>query len=296
MYRVRRSWADASSQIGAYEVLQNARIAAHAAGIGYSVFDDAGNAVYTAKEGDWYRVRSSWADSASQVGAYWSLDIAKSYADSTQKTVFDWDGNAIYVGQVQVKTMYYTAKMLKKVGKHLKGKTYKVTRDKAKNWVFMDDGTTTKKANLDLTKQHYDHSCKYPKEVAEAWVNSQGIGSATGWLFWANKWGQWAYIFTGSKGNWTLVKRISCGTGNINYGDGSDQGVGFSWKIWDKNKKFKGPQAYQYYNQHYTSLWGNSIHQGGSGKPCSHGCISLPKNGAIWVFNNVPINTRVVVF
>ncbi len=296
MYRVRKSWADAGSQIGAYEILQNARAAAHAAGVGYAVFDESGNPVYTVKADDWYRVRSSWADAASQVGAYWSLDIAKSYADSTLKTVYDWDGTEIYKGQVQVRTMYYTAKMLKKVGNHLKGKKYKVTRDRSKNWVFMDDGTTTVKSALDLTKQHYDHSVKYSKAVAEAWINSQGIKSATEYLFWANKYGQWAYIFKGSKGNWTLVKRISCGTGNINYGDGSDQGVGFGWKIWDKEKVFQGPQTKQYWNQHYSSLWVNSIHQGGNGKPSTHGCIALPSKGAKWVFNNLPINTRVVVF
>lgn len=43
LYRVRKSWADAASQIGAYSVLNNAIKACKA---GYSVFDSKGNVVY----------------------------------------------------------------------------------------------------------------------------------------------------------------------------------------------------------------------------------------------------------
>lgn len=43
-YRVRKTWKDEKSQIGAYEVLENAIAACP---VGYSVFDDTGKAVYT---------------------------------------------------------------------------------------------------------------------------------------------------------------------------------------------------------------------------------------------------------
>lgn len=45
MYRIRKSWKDAKSQIGAYRNLEGAKAACPA---GYSVFDSKGNAVYTA--------------------------------------------------------------------------------------------------------------------------------------------------------------------------------------------------------------------------------------------------------
>lgn len=45
LYRVRKSWSDAKSQIGAYSSLENAKKACKA---GYSVFDNSGKAVYTA--------------------------------------------------------------------------------------------------------------------------------------------------------------------------------------------------------------------------------------------------------
>ena len=44
LYRVRKSWADAKSQLGAYSSLENAKKVCKA---GYTVFDAAGNAVYT---------------------------------------------------------------------------------------------------------------------------------------------------------------------------------------------------------------------------------------------------------
>lgn len=47
IYRVRKSWSDAKSQIGAYSSLENAKKACKT---GYSVFDNSGTAVYTTTE------------------------------------------------------------------------------------------------------------------------------------------------------------------------------------------------------------------------------------------------------
>lgn len=46
IYRIRKTWKDSSSQIGAYSILENAKKACK---IGYSVFDENGNVVYTIK-------------------------------------------------------------------------------------------------------------------------------------------------------------------------------------------------------------------------------------------------------
>lgn len=46
LYRIRKTWQDVSSQIGAYSILENAKKACK---LGYSVFDEKGNAVYTIK-------------------------------------------------------------------------------------------------------------------------------------------------------------------------------------------------------------------------------------------------------
>lgn len=49
LYRVRKSWADSSSQIGAFKILENAKANCSE---GYSVFDENGKAVYTPKGKD----------------------------------------------------------------------------------------------------------------------------------------------------------------------------------------------------------------------------------------------------
>jgi len=43
----------------------------------------------------WYRVRKSWADSASQTGAYKDLNTAKAQCGAGY-SVFDWNGNCLY--------------------------------------------------------------------------------------------------------------------------------------------------------------------------------------------------------
>ena len=46
LYRVRKSWSDSKSQIGAYGILNNAKTACDKAGAGYYVFNSAGEIVY----------------------------------------------------------------------------------------------------------------------------------------------------------------------------------------------------------------------------------------------------------
>jgi hypothetical protein len=46
LYRIRKSWGDAKSQIGAYSSLNNAKLACDKAGSEYSVFNSAGKKVY----------------------------------------------------------------------------------------------------------------------------------------------------------------------------------------------------------------------------------------------------------
>lgn len=46
LYRVRKTWANSASQIGAYTNLDNAKRACDSAGKSYYVFDECGNTVY----------------------------------------------------------------------------------------------------------------------------------------------------------------------------------------------------------------------------------------------------------
>lgn len=98
LYRVRKSWNDASSQIGAFSSLENAKAVCKD---GYYVFDSNGNVVYpvssstSTSSNGLYRVRKTWADASSQLGAFTSLDNAKA-ACKDGYSVFDSNGNVVY--------------------------------------------------------------------------------------------------------------------------------------------------------------------------------------------------------
>jgi hypothetical protein len=49
IYRVRKSWSDVKSQVGAYTVLENAKKACNNAGADYEVYNSKGEAVYPTK-------------------------------------------------------------------------------------------------------------------------------------------------------------------------------------------------------------------------------------------------------
>ena len=53
----------------------------------------------------YYRVRKSWKDAGSQLGAYTVLDNAKAMADKHEGyTVYDWNGKAVYGAEVDVES------------------------------------------------------------------------------------------------------------------------------------------------------------------------------------------------
>lgn len=103
LYRVRKSWGDAASQLGAFAVLDNAKALADK-NPGYAVFDENGKQVYPSASGSTgsgtlYRVRKSWSDAASQKGAFNVLDNAKRCADENPGYfVFDEAGKVVYTG------------------------------------------------------------------------------------------------------------------------------------------------------------------------------------------------------
>lgn len=63
----------------------------------------------------WYRVRKTWADAKSQKGAYKKLAYAKACADKNEGySVFDWDGNVVYVPEIEVlksKNVHYRVRV-----------------------------------------------------------------------------------------------------------------------------------------------------------------------------------------
>lgn len=112
-YRVRKTWADAKSQLGAYTSLTNAK---KNCPTGYNVYDWNGKVVYSNKTNTssdpntkLYRVRTSWDDAKSQVGAYSSLDNAKKSCPEGYN-VYDWNGKVVYSNPKKEEKLYRVRK------------------------------------------------------------------------------------------------------------------------------------------------------------------------------------------
>ena len=105
LYRVRKSWSDSKTQAGAYKKLENAKKKAdEKKSEGYKVYDWDGNCVYEPTTAQLYRVRKTWADSKSQIGAYKSLERAIKVADEHDGyKVFDSNGACVYESVAKAK-------------------------------------------------------------------------------------------------------------------------------------------------------------------------------------------------
>ena len=102
LFRVRKSWADTSSQIGAYSVLENAKAAVEKAreesGETYTIYNSSGAPVWP-----YYRVRKSWEDPGSQIGAYTFYRNAAFVSDLNEGyNVYDNWGNLLHEGSLPV--------------------------------------------------------------------------------------------------------------------------------------------------------------------------------------------------
>lgn len=113
VYRIRKAWDDEKSQIGAYTVFDNAK---NACKEGYTVFDQNGKAVYVAPsktdaDETFYRVRKTWDDAKTQIGAYKLIDNAKANCPLGY-AVYDENGKEIYRNTSPVKSHGLQAKDL----------------------------------------------------------------------------------------------------------------------------------------------------------------------------------------
>lgn len=91
LYRVRKSWADATSQIGAYSSLDNAKKSCKA---GYTVYDEKGNAVYaTTSIAAEYKVKVTCDALNIRAGAGTSYAIKGCIRDKGTYTIVETKGN-----------------------------------------------------------------------------------------------------------------------------------------------------------------------------------------------------------
>lgn len=153
----------------------------------------------------------------------------------------------------------------------------------------------------------------YTRSVKEDYVNSMGFTSKTGYLVWVSPYTQRAYTFTGSAGNWKLLRSDRVTTGRFSH---------MTAQLNENNRTSKRGQIYKRkgranmvteegrkYFFRYASYFspGVSMHTGtwwtdtgkrrGSvtSKPNTWGCVRMYDSAAKWVYKNVPKGSSVVV-
>ena len=94
IYRIRKTWADAKSQIGAYSSLENAKKACNS---GYSVFDSSGKAVYTPQISFAKGQRVTL-----QNAPLFSSDSAKTFSKKISGTYYIYDGKVCANGRYRI--------------------------------------------------------------------------------------------------------------------------------------------------------------------------------------------------
>lgn len=95
IYRIRKSWADAKSQVGAYKDLANAKKACDKAGSAYKVFDSKGNAVYpsSSSSATSFKVRVTADVLNVRSGAGTNYSIATTVRNNEVYTIVGTKGN-----------------------------------------------------------------------------------------------------------------------------------------------------------------------------------------------------------
>ena len=202
---------------------------------------------------------------------------------------------ALYVTfKAKAKKPYYKSAKGKKKGGYLyKNKTYTAQGFVCGRLRYQSGGKTyffprvyAKSMSMKYNRNKNDN---YTREEAENFVNTRGTGSSTQYMAWVSLYQQHVYYFKGSKGNWKCINDWEVATGLAK----SATATG-NWKV---KRKWKKRHSLSYWTNFYSCV---SFHSWGNpkcfGAPRSGGCVRMTKSQAKWVYDTLPMNTKVIVY
>ena len=215
------------------------------------------------------------------------------------------------VGRVRTAYYYCTFKNAVKLKSHdrakkaytfQKGQTIKAEGFRQGSYLFRYNGRPYEAKWFRMGKRKGDISTgAYVNSVtAENYVNHSGYGSKTGYLIWVSLYSQRVFIFNGSAGNWTLINRDDHGNDGWLCGTGTPKTPtpsGMSKMLHTKKKRYS---KHKYWNM----FSGTAAIHGSNGKKeikklgrlISNGCVRVTNSQSLWIMNNVPLRTRVIIF
>ena len=130
---------------------------------------------------------------------------------------------------------------------------------------------------------------------------AQGYSSATSWLILVDTRGNRVAVYTGSRGSWNATKEWRCTTGAPSTptvkGEFTVTGKGYSFGT-STYTCYYDTQFYGDYLFHSVLYDAGSfnLQDGTIGANASHGCVRLELANAKWIYDNVPYDTKVVVY
>lgn len=202
---------------------------------------------------------------------------------------------ALYVTfKAKAKKPYYKSAKGKKKGGYLyKNKTYTAQGFICGRLRYQSGGKTyffpriyAKSMSMKYNRNKNDN---YTREEAENFVNTRGTGSSTQYMAWVSLYQQHVYFFKGSKGNWKCINDWEVATGLAKSATATGD-----WKV---KRKWKKRNSLSYWTNFYSCV---SFHSWGNpkcfGAPRSGGCVRMTKSQAKWVYNTLPMNTKVIVY
>ncbi|MBU5477021.1 L,D-transpeptidase family protein [Eubacterium sp. MSJ-21] len=138
-------------------------------------------------------------------------------------------------------------------------------------------------------------------EESKMQVLANSYASNTSYLLLVNGATHKVGVFSGSKGNWTMLAYWDCSDGKA-----STPTVRGEFTVGSKGSYFDSGDARCYY---YTQFYGDylfhsvlynkyngNLADGRLGMGLSHGCVRLQIDNAKWIYDNIPSGTKVVVY
>ena len=159
-------------------------------------------------------------------------------------------------------------------------------------------------SNLNYVSCVYDNKMDYSDAAKESFVNSKGYASLTNYLIWVSLYRQRVYLFrrSSSSNKWKLFQTYLCSTGKAK--DATPAG---QFYLYAKSPKFVFDK-YSYadyacfFNGSALHSWlkytanGQAVPDGSLGNPASHGCVRLKTEDIYFIYMNIPMYTRIVMY
>ena len=202
-------------------------------------------------------------------------------------------------------TLYSDMNFSAKIGTVERGTKviYRAYRDTVAAKIVLPDGTSgwVRYDAITISTSGGYTGKDYTPQLKEAWINAQGYDSQTEYLVWCNLYTQRINIFKGARGEWELVYTTRCATGS--YYTPTPLEV---TQIYYKTNRW----LYSYFYVHHVSVFDNSrgfhsmlynynsytLYNTAMGCPASHGCVRVPDEGILYIWDKVPVHSTVVIY